>query len=100
MGFEDQIPPFVSASDDAILIGVNYASATAGIREETGQQLGGCISFSDQVNNYQEIVSQVVKLLGTEDQAASYLSKCIYSIGLGSNDYLEQLFHASILFNG
>jgi hypothetical protein len=37
-------------------------------------------------------VSRVVNLLGTEDQAASYLNKCIYSIGLGSNDYLNNYF--------
>jgi len=37
-------------------------------------------------------VSQVVNLLGDEDSAANYLSKCIYSIGLGSNDYLNNYF--------
>jgi phospholipase/lecithinase/hemolysin len=44
------------------------------------------------VQNYQSTVSQVVNILGTEDQAASHLSKCIYSIGLGSNDYLNNYF--------
>ncbi|CAI8584712.1 unnamed protein product [Vicia faba] len=92
LGFDDYIPPYVSASDDAILKGVNYASAAAGIREETGQQLGGRISFSGQVNNHQDAVSRVVNLLGTQDEAASYLGKCIYSIGLGSNDYLNNYF--------
>lgn len=37
-------------------------------------------------------MSQVVNLLGDEDSAANYLSKCIYSIGLGSNDYLNNYF--------
>ncbi|KAG8490102.1 hypothetical protein CXB51_015517 [Gossypium anomalum] len=37
-------------------------------------------------------VSQVVNLLGSEANAANYLSKCIYSIGLGSNDYLNNYF--------
>lgn len=37
-------------------------------------------------------MSQVVELLGDEDTAANYLSKCIYSIGLGSNDYLNNYF--------
>ncbi|CAK8578631.1 unnamed protein product [Lathyrus sativus] len=92
LGFDDYIPPYASASNDAILKGVNFASAAAGIREETGRQLGGRTTFSGQVNNYQETVSRVVNLLGTEDQAASYLGKCIYSIGLGSNDYLNNYF--------
>lgn len=39
MGFDDYIPPYSSASGQEIMGGVNYASAAAGIREETGQQL-------------------------------------------------------------
>ena len=39
LGFDNYIPPFVEASGQDILRGVNYASAAAGIREETGQQL-------------------------------------------------------------
>ncbi|KAL3522589.1 hypothetical protein ACH5RR_015423 [Cinchona calisaya] len=74
------------------IIGVNYASAAAGIRDETGQQLGARISFAAQVNNYKNTVSQIVNLLGDEDSAANYLSKCIYSVGVGSNDYLNNYF--------
>ncbi|KAI4298188.1 hypothetical protein L6164_031777 [Bauhinia variegata] len=92
LGFDDYIPPYASVSGRDILRGVNYASAAAGIREETGQQLGGRITFSGQVQNYQNTVSQVVNILGDEDSAANYLSKCIYSIGLGSNDYLNNYF--------
>ncbi|XP_023893652.1 GDSL esterase/lipase At5g45670 [Quercus suber] len=91
LGFNDYMPPYVSASGRDILKGVNYASAAAGIREETGRQLGGRISFSRQVKNFQNTVSQVVNLLGN-DSAANYLSKCIYSIGFGSNDYLNNYF--------
>lgn len=39
LGFDDLIPSYAEASGDDILKGVNYASAAAGIREETGQQL-------------------------------------------------------------
>ncbi|KAE8656157.1 GDSL esterase/lipase [Hibiscus syriacus] len=92
LGFDNNIPPYSTASGRQILGGVNYASAAAGIREETGQQLGARISFSGQVKNYQETISQVVNLLGDETTAANYLSKCIYSIGLGSNDYLNNYF--------
>ncbi|KAL9686930.1 hypothetical protein QQ045_031324 [Rhodiola kirilowii] len=92
LGFEDFIPPFANANGEQIMRGVNYASAAAGIREETGQQLGARIPFSGQVRNYQTTVSQVVNILGDENQAATYLSKCIYSIGLGSNDYLNNYF--------
>ncbi|ESR62822.1 hypothetical protein CICLE_v10015686mg [Citrus x clementina] len=92
LGFDGYIPPYSAARGQDILRGVNYASAAAGIREETGRQLGDRISFSGQVKNYQNTVQQVVNLLGNEDQAANYLSRCIYSIGLGSNDYLNNYF--------
>jgi len=53
---------------------------------------GQRISFSGQVRNYQTTVSQVVQLLGDETRAADYLKRCIYSVGLGSNDYLNNYF--------
>ncbi|KAF2314629.1 hypothetical protein GH714_028076 [Hevea brasiliensis] len=92
LGFNGYIPPYVTASGRDILSGVNYASAAAGIREETGRQLGGRITFSGQVRNYQNTVSQMMDLLGDENTTANYLSKCIFSIGLGSNDYLNNYF--------
>ncbi|TXG47746.1 hypothetical protein EZV62_027040 [Acer yangbiense] len=92
LGFDDYISPYSTTRGQDILRGVNYASAAAGIREETGQQLGDRISFRGQVQNYRNTVQQVVSLLGDEDSAADYLSKCIYSIGLGSNDYLNNYF--------
>lgn len=33
-----------------------------------------------------------MNLLGDENTAANYLSRCIYSIALGSNDYLNNYF--------
>ncbi|XP_052203265.1 GDSL esterase/lipase At5g45670-like [Diospyros lotus] len=92
LGFDDYIPPYATARGQDILKGVNYASAAAGIRDETGRQLGGRTSMSGQVNNYKNTVSQVVDILGNEDSAANYLSKCVYSVGLGSNDYLNNYF--------
>ncbi|CAN6907978.1 unnamed protein product, partial [Brassica oleracea] len=92
LGFKDYIPAYNTVSGRQILTGVNYASAAAGIREETGRQLGQRISFSGQVRNYQTTVQQVVSVLGGQAQAADYLKKCIYSVGIGSNDYLNNYF--------
>ncbi|KAG8086115.1 hypothetical protein GUJ93_ZPchr0010g9464 [Zizania palustris] len=92
LGFDDFIPPFAGASSEQLLTGVNFASAAAGIREETGQQLGGRISFSGQVQNYQSAVQQLVSILGDEDSAAAHLRTCIFSVGMGSNDYLNNYF--------
>ncbi|KAH7836473.1 hypothetical protein Vadar_001758 [Vaccinium darrowii] len=95
LGFNGYIPPYATARGRDILKGVNYASAAAGIRDETGQQLGGRISMTGQVNNYKNTVSQVVNILGDQASAANYLSKCVYSVGLGSNDYLNNYFMPS-----
>nr|XP_010911116.1 GDSL esterase/lipase At5g45670 [Elaeis guineensis] len=92
LGFDDFIPPYATTRGQALLTGANFASAAAGIREETGQQLGGRINFGGQLQNYQAAVQEVVNILGDEDSAASYLSKCIFSVGMGSNDYLNNYF--------
>ncbi|XP_073049306.1 GDSL esterase/lipase At5g45670-like [Primulina eburnea] len=92
LGFEDYIPPYATAGGQDVVRGVNYASAAAGIRQETGRQLGARIDFTGQVNNYKNTVAQIVDILGNEDEASKYLSKCIYSIGVGSNDYLNNYF--------
>uniref|UniRef100_A0A6N2KIT5 Uncharacterized protein n=1 Tax=Salix viminalis TaxID=40686 RepID=A0A6N2KIT5_SALVM len=39
LGFNQSIPPFATARGRDILVGVNYASGAAGIRDETGRQL-------------------------------------------------------------
>ncbi|CAI0475457.1 unnamed protein product [Linum tenue] len=92
LGFDDYIPPYSAATGKDVLKGVNYASAAAGIRDDTGRHLGERISFSGQVRNHQETVSRIAELMGSEEAAAKHLSKCIYSFGLGSNDYLNNYF--------
>ncbi|KAK3165330.1 hypothetical protein QOZ80_1AG0031860 [Eleusine coracana subsp. coracana] len=92
LGFDNFIPPFAGTSGDQILNGANFASAAAGIRAETGQQLGGRIPFAGQVQNYQTAVQTMVNILGDEDTASERLSKCIFSVGMGSNDYLNNYF--------
>ncbi|CAI8593105.1 unnamed protein product [Vicia faba] len=96
LGFNGHISLYASARGRDILRGVNYASTAAGIREETGQQLGKRISFRGQVVNYQRTMSQLVNNFGDENTTANYLSKCIYTIGLGSNDYLNNYFMPQI----
>ncbi|KAJ6793563.1 GDSL esterase/lipase-like [Iris pallida] len=95
LGFEKYVPPYASAGENDTLTGVNFASAAAGIRDETGQQLGGRISFAGQLQNYQSAVERVVDLLGDEDSAANHLGKCVFYVGMGSNDYLNNYFMAN-----
>ncbi|EPS68861.1 hypothetical protein M569_05905 [Genlisea aurea] len=92
LGIDQPILPYSSASGQDVLRGVNFASAAAGIRQETGMQLGARIAFSEQVNNYKNTAAEVVNILGDEDSAANYIGKCVFSVGMGSNDYLNNYF--------
>ncbi|KAL4614052.1 hypothetical protein ACB092_07G027600 [Castanea dentata] len=93
LGFNNYIPPFATARGQEILKGVNYASGAAGIRKETGQQQGDRISLDVQLLNHQVTVSNIKILLGNnEPLATAYLNKCIYSVAIGSDDYINNYF--------
>ena len=61
---------------------------------------GGRISFSGQVRNYQSAVQELVSILGDQDTASEHLSRCIFSIGMGSNDYLNNYFMPAFYSTG
>ncbi|KAE8056674.1 hypothetical protein FH972_013422 [Carpinus fangiana] len=90
LGFDNYIPPFATARGREILKGVNYASGAAGIRIETGRtQLGDRISMDRQLKNHQITLLEMNQMLGNHKKStAEYLSKCIYVVGVGINDYL------------
>ncbi|EOY31941.1 hypothetical protein QUC31_019607 [Theobroma cacao] len=91
LDFEEFIPPFATARGIEILKGVNYASGSAGILNETGEQLGDRISMNKQLSNHQIIISTMGEILG-KCSASKLLSKCIYAVQIGSNDYLNNYF--------
>ncbi|XP_061351980.1 GDSL esterase/lipase At1g29670-like [Gastrolobium bilobum] len=92
LGFEKFIPPFANTSGSDILKGVNYASGAAGIRAESGANLGAEISLGLQLRNHRVIVSQIATRLGSPDKAEEYLHKCLYYVNIGSNDYINNYF--------
>ncbi|KAL5789391.1 hypothetical protein ACOSQ2_004279 [Xanthoceras sorbifolium] len=92
LGFDNSIPSFASARGQEILKGVNYASGAAGIRDESGQHLGARISFGRQLNNHKITVSRIESVLGDNKSAANLLSKCMYTVGMGNNDYINNYF--------
>ncbi|XP_028112128.1 GDSL esterase/lipase At1g29660-like [Camellia sinensis] len=89
LGFDHFIPPFATARGRDILMGVNYASGGGGIRDETGMQLGARISMNQQLLHHRITISRIALLLGSRRAATNYLSKCIYLVGMGSNDYIN-----------
>ncbi|KAH6763838.1 GDSL-like Lipase/Acylhydrolase superfamily protein [Perilla frutescens var. frutescens] len=95
LGFPNYIPPYSRTRGRALLQGANYASGASGIRDETGNNLGDHTSMNQQVESFGRTVQQLRRYF-REDYAnntlCSYLSKCIFYSGLGSNDYLNNYF--------
>ncbi|OMO76781.1 Lipase, GDSL [Corchorus olitorius] len=89
--FEEFIPPFATARGRETLKGVNYASGSAGILNETGEQVGDRISMNKQLSNHQITVSTIAEILG-KCSASKLLSKCMYAVQIGSNDYINNYF--------
>ncbi|GLT97471.1 hypothetical protein SLE2022_150330 [Rubroshorea leprosula] len=95
LGFPSPIPPFATATGNAILKGVNYASGGAGIRSETGETVGARIPLGMQLTNHAITISKIAAILlssNTNESASDLLSKCIYTIDIGSNDYILNYF--------
>ncbi|XP_022850858.1 GDSL esterase/lipase At1g29670-like [Olea europaea var. sylvestris] len=93
LGFDNPIPPFVSARGSKILRGVNYASGAAGIREESGFQVGDRISLNRQLLNHRTTISRFYLFFGRNVGATKdYLNKCLYIVNMGNNDYINNYF--------
>ncbi|KAL4184042.1 hypothetical protein AMTRI_Chr11g158050 [Amborella trichopoda] len=93
LGFSEYIPPYATTSGTALLRGVNFASGAAGIRDETGRNLGEHLSMNQQVANFARSVEEMRALLSRSNiSVTAYLRKCIFSVGMGSNDYLNNYF--------
>ncbi|XP_073146785.1 GDSL esterase/lipase At1g71691-like [Henckelia pumila] len=79
------IPAHSEASGDQMRYGVNYASAAAGILDDTGRNFVGRIPFNEQIKNFETTLDQ----MSDNQLAADELAKCIFFVGVGSNDYLN-----------
>jgi phospholipase/lecithinase/hemolysin len=66
--------------------GLNFASGAAGIRHETGNNLGGHYPLSEQVQHFRTVAQ------GLAPDKRQQLGRCIYYVGMGSNDYLNNYF--------
>ncbi|KAL6896919.1 hypothetical protein ACP4OV_007491 [Aristida adscensionis] len=91
LGQADYSPPFLApnTSGAAILNGVNYASGGAGILNSTGKVFVNRIGMDLQVDYFNITRKQLDSLLGV-DRAREFLrKKAIFSITVGSNDFLN-----------
>ncbi|XP_076948597.1 GDSL esterase/lipase At4g18970-like [Bidens hawaiensis] len=89
LGFPDFIPRYANATDEEIIRGVNYGSAGAGIRNETGRNVGERIIFDKQLLNHEATVSRISLLQRNQTFTNEYIKKCIYLVNVGSDDYVN-----------
>ncbi|CAH9115924.1 unnamed protein product [Cuscuta epithymum] len=95
LGFENYIPAFSRAQRREFIRGVNFASGAAGIRDETGNNLGYHIAMNQQVENFARTVLGMKRFFRGDNNYTllhDHLSKCIFYSGMGSNDYLNNYF--------
>ncbi|XP_074269767.1 GDSL esterase/lipase At1g29660-like [Silene latifolia] len=86
------ISPFSTASGRDILKGVNYASGGSGILSESGSHLGDRIWLARQVQNHAITISKLQSMVDGPRSVNKYLNKCLYTMNIGSNDYINNYF--------
>ncbi|KAJ4822422.1 hypothetical protein Tsubulata_048179 [Turnera subulata] len=84
-----------STAGSRLLGGVNYASAAAGILDESGQHYGQRYSLSQQVLNFETTLNQLRTLMSGTN-LTEYLGKSIAVLVFGSNDYINNYLMPSI----
>ncbi|KAG8046217.1 hypothetical protein GUJ93_ZPchr0008g12893 [Zizania palustris] len=82
------IPAYAMARPTDFARGLNFASGAAGIRPETGNNLGRHYPLSEQVEHFRAAVRE----MGPSGAAPERLGRCIFYVGMGSNDYLNNYF--------
>ncbi|KAK9732862.1 hypothetical protein RND81_04G027900 [Saponaria officinalis] len=97
LGLPGYIQPFTNKTNKGYAKGVNYASGSAGIKRETGWQAGQRIWMGTQLDRHKSIVNKIQKDMGAK--AKGHLAQCLYSIYVGSNDWMLNFFSGgSILY--
>ncbi|KAK1274890.1 GDSL esterase/lipase [Acorus gramineus] len=66
--------------------GINFASAGAGILNDTGRHFGQLCPMDEQIKNFRRILREITSKAGGID---GYLGKSLFLVGVGSNDYIN-----------
>ncbi|KAH7851114.1 hypothetical protein Vadar_007476 [Vaccinium darrowii] len=90
-------PPFMSFRNSGVLTGLNYASGSCGILPETGNFMGKCLKLDDQIDMFGETVKyDLSKHHGSTEELSEYLSKSIFLVSTGSNDYINNYLEPNL----
>ncbi|GJN26669.1 hypothetical protein PR202_gb14618 [Eleusine coracana subsp. coracana] len=92
LGQKSFAPPYLAPNSSAerANIGINYASGSSGIFDETGSFYIGRIPLSQQISYFEKTRAQVLETLG-EEAAKDLFKKALFVVAAGSNDILEYL---------
>ncbi|KAH6774629.1 hypothetical protein C2S52_002378 [Perilla frutescens var. hirtella] len=84
-------PPYMNLSlRKMVTTGLNFASGSCGILPQTGTDLGKCLNFPEQIDLFEKIVKEELpKSYKNIGELSNYLSKSIFVISIGSNDYIN-----------
>ncbi|KAK1358556.1 GDSL esterase/lipase 1-like [Heracleum sosnowskyi] len=80
------IPPYLQPGNHHYLSGANFASGGAGALDETNPGL--VVNLNTQLNQFKNVANQLKQGLGDEE-ASVLLSRSVYMISIGINDYLS-----------
>nr|DAD40556.1 TPA_asm: hypothetical protein HUJ06_014879 [Nelumbo nucifera] len=91
LGQPNYAVPFLApnTTGKALLYGVNYASGGGGIMNATGRIFVNRLSMDIQVDFFNVTRKQMDKLLGPTKAREHLMKKSIFSITIGSNDFLN-----------
>ncbi|XP_042487903.1 GDSL esterase/lipase 7-like [Macadamia integrifolia] len=86
------VPPYLGLSKtqkSKTVTGINYASGSAGILQETGKiSYGKNLELQKQIEFFEETVNHYLpKNFKTKKELLEYLSKSIFVVEIGNNDY-------------
>ncbi|KAL5541991.1 hypothetical protein UlMin_009701 [Ulmus minor] len=93
LGLKNFTPPYLAptTTGPVILQGVNYGSGGAGIFNTTGYMFGGRVNMDAQIDNFANTRRDIISNIGYP-AAMQLLRKAIFSITMGSNDFINNYF--------
>ncbi|CAB4276323.1 unnamed protein product [Prunus armeniaca] len=82
LGFKKPIPPFATTWGLVILRGLNYASGAAGIRAESGTEMGVNVNLDQQLRNHHVTVLRIASILRHKALALKYGARKVALVGV------------------
>uniref|UniRef100_A0A0D9ZPL2 GDSL esterase/lipase n=1 Tax=Oryza glumipatula TaxID=40148 RepID=A0A0D9ZPL2_9ORYZ len=92
LGQKSFAPPYLAPNSSAEMMnsGVNYASGSSGIFDETGSFYIGRVPLGQQISYFEKTRARILEIMG-EKAATGFLKKALFTVAAGSNDILEYL---------